>query len=371
MSLNTCIKSRSAVYEPLIKKISDSIREQRLRPGDFIGSEMQFVAAEGISRVSVRKAISLLVHDGLIERRPGKGLYVRDANKLTRTVQVIVPNITVEQNSRVALGVQQAGLKAGAIVQVCGTSLTVDQGAEVVRRLPESQADGAVIFAMAHPRFVAALYELKLKEFPFVLVDEPLEHLGVDSVTSDNYGGGFAVGRELAKLGHQRVGFIGNIGANTARLRLSGMQDALSDAGIVIDRSLVKPLDVADPLSDWSSKITAATTDLIMRADRPTAIFCSCDQVAAWVYVAVKNAGLRIPDDISVVGFDDTSVCHVLDPALTTVSQSLEEMGQIAFEYLVRRMNESSVDHLSSVMPTHWTPRGSLCSRLCKNMNAA
>lgn len=364
---DTCISNRSPVYSSLVDKLRGVIASGQTGTDQPIATEIELMRSSNLSRVSVRRAVDQLIAEGLLERRPGKGLFKRNPHTLTRTIQVIVPNMTLEQNAKIAWGVQQAGIQKGVLIQVYDARASMDQDIEVIRRLPDNHVDGAVIMSCSHPRFAAALYELESRGFPFVLVDEPLQDLRVATVTSDNYGGGYLVGKELARVGHRRIGFIGNLGAFTVRNRLDGMRDALSDSGVIFDRTLVRDLDITDPLSDWSEHIRKATKDIIERPDRATAVFCSCDQVAAWVYQAVKNAGLKIPDDVSIIGFDDISLCSMLDPPLSSVSQPLEQMGQTALEILMGQMSESRLTTDRNVdirtLPTSLCVRGSISQR--------
>jgi len=218
---------------------------------------------------------------------------------------------------------------------------------------------GAIIVSLHHASFTDAIYDLKRRGYPFVLVDERSQHIDVPSVVADNYGGGYAVGRELLAAGHRRIGFIGRLAAHTVADRMNGLRDAMNDAGAPFDRSLVVDLDMTLE-GDWPSAIGDATRALLNRQDRATAIFYSDDQTAMHAYPAIREMGLRVPDDVSVVGFDDNPLCQYIDPPLTTVRQPSGQMGRIAMEMLLKRIAHPRDPIESKIMPVEIVPRASV-----------
>jgi len=169
--------------------------------------------------------------------------------------------------------------------------------------------------------------ELLAKGIPFVVFD-PSGDLppGTPFVGSTNWAGGRAAGRHLAELGHRRIAMISGPDHLFCRARRDGFRAALELAGLTLDPELV----VTAQLNREDGYATAAA--LLARRDRPTAIFASNDMQALGVYQAAREAGLRIPDDLSVVGFDDVPVVALVDPPLTTIHQPLAEMAVAATE---------------------------------------
>lgn len=363
-------KSGTTVYDDLLKRVRQSIARGELKPGEFIGSEYEMARESGISRVSVRRATDVLIGEGLVERRPGKGLFVRPPSRSMRVVQVVVPDMSFDQCVQIARGAQAVGMERGVQIQAYDAHSRLDWDVEMLRRLPETDMDGAIIVSWHDARFAEVLYELKRQGYPFVLVDEQLQDIDVPSVVADNHGGGYAVGKALVAEGHTRIAFIGSLGADTVRARLDGLRDAVNDAGIAFDRA--RAFDLATPLDgDWESAIRQAVHQAIDRPDRATAIFCADDQTAAHTYTVLKAAGLRIPEDISVAGFDDNPLGKWLVPSLATVRQASTDMGTVAMEMLLEMLGErhesksrDSRDGKGAqrhrVLPTQWIPRGSV-----------
>jgi DNA-binding LacI/PurR family transcriptional regulator len=168
--------------------------------------------------------------------------------------------------------------------------------------------------------------QLTANRIPFVVLDPTgVPDDDIASVGSTNWHGGLSATRHLLELGHRRIAVItGPSWALCSRARLDGYRAALDAAGILVDPALIRDggFQIKDGLTH--------TTDLLGLRERPTAIFALNDGMAIGVYHAAHQAGLRIPQDLSVVGFDDYSLDEWLVPPLTTVRQPLRNMGTVA-----------------------------------------
>ncbi|GAA3822689.1 LacI family DNA-binding transcriptional regulator [Sphaerisporangium flaviroseum] len=170
--------------------------------------------------------------------------------------------------------------------------------------------------------------QLRAKEIPFVVFD-PTSELpdGVPFVGATNWAGGRSATRHLVELGHRRIAMIaGPDRILCCRARLDGYRSALEAAELSVDPALVLRTD----LTREDGRVAALS--LLSAADRPTAIFACNDLQALGVYQATRELGLRIPVDVSVVGFDDLPIATLVDPPLTTVRQPLTEMAAVATE---------------------------------------
>jgi DNA-binding LacI/PurR family transcriptional regulator len=197
--------------------------------------------------------------------------------------------------------------------------------------------------------------ELRAKGIPFVLFDPTTELPdGVPYVGATNWSGGRAAARHLIGLGHRRIAMItGPRHVLCCAARLDGYRSALQAAGLCVDPDLVVEAEF-----DRESGCAAART-LLSRPEHPTAIFAANDLQALGVYQAARGQGLRIPDDLSVVGFDDLPVAGWVDPPLTTVHQPLAEMAVAATELALALGRGEQVPQLGVEIATTFTVRGS------------
>jgi len=174
--------------------------------------------------------------------------------------------------------------------------------------------------------------QLASRAIPFVIVDTAGDlPEGVPTVGSQNWSGGLAATRHLLGLGHKRIAVISGPGdVLCSRARVDGYRTALDEAGVDVDPSLICYGDffVGGGYTHGSA--------LLDRPDRPTAIFAGSDNQALGVLRAARERGLRIPEDLSVVGYDDLPVTEWLAPPLTTVHQPLTEMASTATQILLR-----------------------------------
>lgn len=351
-----------------IDQLREAIKSGNLSPGQMVGTEFAFSQQWGLARNTVRRGIELLVGEGLLERRPGKGLFVRPPNSTTRTVQVVVPNLAWSHQVKIARGAQEAGRECGVQTLVYDAHGQLQADLEMIRRLPQSPIDGAIIVSLHHRQFSEVLFELKASGYPFVLVDQRLHDLEVPTVEENNYEGGYLAGKHLAALGHRRVVFLGPLNFQVITERLNGFRDAMLDAGVLFDRSLVLDLG-GDSVTEWMNERIDSTEEvllpLLIKPNRPTAVFDASGDVAPFVYRTIQRAGLKVPSDVSVVSFDESPISGFLEPQVARVKHLWEEIGQAAFEMLVKQMNpderrrpERLCEH--RVMPVGWEPGKSL-----------
>src|SRR4051812_10810795 len=283
-----------------INDIRQSILRGRLEPGQMVGTEFEFAQKWQLSRNTVRRGIEQLVKEGLLERRPGKGLFVRKSHTATCTVQVVVPDMSWSFMVKLARGVKSEGRSRGVRVQVYDAHGEMDWDMEFIRQLPNSSTDGAIIASLHHRSFSEVLFELKTRAYPFVLVDQRLHDLEIPSVEIQNYDGGYFVGQKLVQLGHRRVAFLGPMNIHAVAERLNGFRDAMLDGGVLFDRSLVIDLG-GEGLTEWLQTRLNAAEEAIVRIlsspNAPTTIFDGSGDLAPIIYRAIQQIGLKIPND--------------------------------------------------------------------------
>jgi LacI family transcriptional regulator len=217
-----------------------------------------------------------------------------------------------------------------------------------VSLLNNSITDGVIIVASAAADFIT--------DSPIVAVDPHVINPNYPSVQGMNYHGSLDAMKYLIDLGHRRIGFIsGRKEIGSAGRRLKGYRDALADAGIELDEKLIVP-------GDFTQKTARVCTRQLLAMDNPpTAIFAANDQSAIGVFQAAEELGVRIPADLSVVGFDNISEAKYL--GLTTVDQFLADMGYVAVQMLIKLINGETLELEVHKMKTKLVERTS-CQKL-------
>ncbi len=223
-----------------------------------------------------------------------------------------------------------------------------------VATLARGLADGLLLVLPRDPG--AYLETLRQYRFPHVLID----HRGIDeetpAVAAANRQGAYSATEHLIRLGHRRIGFItGAMDQISAQDRLAGYRAALADHGIAFDPELVREGNFFQP----SGYVGASA--LLELPHPPTAIFASNDVSAFGVMEAIRAHGLRIPEDVSVVGFDDIPQAAHVHPPLTTMRQPLEEMGHTATRMLLEYIQDPQRPIERVELPADLVVRESCC----------
>lgn len=299
----------------------------------------------GDARLSIRPDTRLRILDAAarLNYRPNRAARALKTAR-TSAIGMLVPDLGNPAFALIALGAERRAA-------VAGHTLFVSRGS-----FPESlfqlqgRVDGVLVAAATSD---ASYRRDLLGGLPAVLVNrkEPGELASV--IVDDEAGAALAV-RYLTELGHRRIAHVaGPQNADTARRRLRGYRTALRASGIDVRGEWI-----AEGAFDESAGHLAATRLLHLRP-RPTALFAANIRIAIGTLSAVRRAGLRIPDDVSVVGFDDTPLAAYLDPPLTTVRMPLEELGSIAVETLFEEIGGRRAASLVVSIPPELVVRAS------------
>ncbi|TGN66615.1 LacI family DNA-binding transcriptional regulator [Nocardioides eburneiflavus] len=236
----------------------------------------------------------------------------------------------------IILGAQEAASKHGWLLMLVNSGGDRETERAEIQALQQRQVDGFLYASMYHQ---VVDVPPELGDSPLTLLDARCDDQRIPSVAPDEVQGGQAATQLLLDMGHRRIGLINNVDDIPATEgRLEGYLRALREAGLEPDDDLV----VRD-LSEASGGYRAGLA-LLDRAPRPTAIFCFNDRMAMGLYQAAAERGLRIPEDLSVVGFDNQElIADGLRPGLTTVALPHYEMGAWAVETLIRRLGDPDI----------------------------
>lgn len=250
-------------------------------------------------------------------------------------------------------GVEEAAHAAGAGTVVSAIHRRRSSAREWLQNLRARASDGVILMTTALDPDLHE--ELRRLHVPAVVVDPAgLPDLDVPTIGATNWAGGLAATEHLLGLGHRRIGFVsGRPGLWCSRARLGGYRAGLESAGLDVDPDLITPGDF-----DYASGFSGGT-QLLELDDPPTAVFAASDEMALGVYEAARKKGLRVPEDLSIVGFDDLPQAQWGSPPLTTVRQPLEEMGRYAVHTVMRLLAEGRLESTKIELATEIVVRES------------
>jgi LacI family transcriptional regulator len=269
----------------------------------------------------------------------------------TQVIGLLVRDLDTSYIGEILKGIDEELAAASYDLMLYTTHQRKTRESVYVNSLLNGMIDGLLmILPMAPEAYVGSI---RRRGFPFVLIDhEGLDHEG-PSVGATNRDGAAGAIRHLLELGHTRIGVIaGNLDMDSARERLAGCREALDEAGIELPPELLR-------VGDFHRSLAYQLTQEMLRlSDPPTAIFAANDVSAFGVMDAVRNAGLQIPDDLSIVGFDDIPDARWTFPPLTTVHQPMRLMGKRATRMLLDAIADPEVSGERIELPTELVVRG-------------
>ncbi len=275
-------------------------------------------------------------------------------------VLVLLPDIGNPFFSLVLKGVEEAARAAGRVILIVETrrDTTPEQSyttRSYMSQLDARRIDGLLVLDGSFPIEPA---DQEDGQYPVVAVTERAASGGLSYVGVDNVAASRAVVMFLARMGHRNIAHIaGTPHTVTANERLRGYRDALAELGRTEETAVIEHGD----FSIASGR--AAARRILARDRRPTAIFAASDEMAMGAIHELKTAGLRVPEDISVAGFDDIDFSEVFDPPLTTIRQPRQEMGRFAMEMVVRQLEEDILPE-ETILPFQLIERASVAPAL-------
>ena len=254
--------------------------------------------------------------------------------KPTDLVAVIAEQLTTTPDSaEIIKGIESVCEKRGKMLIIAETGGQASTAQRMVADMRERRVE-AIIFATPHHRAVTLDY--LLGQTPTVLVNCFEAKARHPQILPDDENGGYAAAKAVLQAGHKKIAFVQLIAGMTATdLRLKGFHRALQEAGVAPQPEwLLHGAEKASAEGAEFAHLSDSIERLLAHANRPTAILCGNDKMAMRVIFILQRRGLRVPDDVSVVGYDDFRlISEALDPGLTTVSLPYREMGELAAQH--------------------------------------
>jgi len=326
--------------EPLYRQLQNVVQkniESGEWPGGFqLPTYRELAKITGVSLITVQQAVDNLVQEGLLYRRQGLGTFVATQEMKPRSnkVGLFVLRLRDPFFSRLAQAIQSEAINHGYTISVFSLDEGMSRVSRAIELLVDQHPGGIITTAAENDETLEQIADLRRKGIPMVVVDGHLQDEKVDFVQIDNYRGMTLLLDHLIDLGHRRIGFASDPFITFGvRERIQAFPRILIERGVEFVPALLQVSHLADDLGGWD-----AAQKLLALREPPTAIACSHDAIAPGVMRATKELGLKVPEQLSVVGFDDLAMSAHLEVPLTTVKQPVEEMGKLAMEMLLKQI---------------------------------
>jgi LacI family transcriptional regulator len=271
----------------------------------------------------------------------------------SKMIGLIIPDISNPFFATLACAVEEVAFKAGYGVLLCNTQNDREREFSYLKLLSGRQLDG--ILFLTNQAENPELAEILQRNRNVVLIDEDVPGVSAPRIFSENRAGGYLATRHLLENGHERIAFIGGPkNLLSTRERFTGFENALQERGL-------KPITQLVRFGPYTSDFGRDTAIRFFETKkRPTAIFASSDYVALGVLNAAHRAELEIPESLSLIGFDDMPLAELLQPPLTTVRQSAQNLGAEGTRVLLNVIAGEPFERVETRLPVQLIQRGSV-----------
>ncbi|WP_404402648.1 LacI family DNA-binding transcriptional regulator [Pelagibacterium halotolerans] len=281
-----------------------------------------------------RKVIEAVAQTGYTTNAMARNLRMRKSNMIL----ILAPDVGDPNFSNILIGLETEASKRGYGVLIGNTQNDPARETDYLRFLSSNQADG-IILLTGHLPFGLAQAGPNVRLPPMVAVNEPVPNATIPFVGVDNIEGARTATDHLISQGHTRIAFIGqSTRSAVASYREEGYRRAMTGAGLFVDPRFVLEAD------GTTESGRGATERMFVRDQLPTAFFCVNDATALGVIIALTARGYALPQDFSVMGFDDISYASFVTPSLTTMKQPRLQIGEASMELLLAMLEGEDVE---------------------------
>lgn len=345
-------------YFQLQTWLIEQIEQGVFKTNEKIFTDEELVNLTGLARATVRQAVQNLVNMGYLVRKRRLGTFVINRNVTTgkqTIVGILIPDIRRGYAPELARGAEDEAAKSKHSLLICNTDDLFVKAEFHANRIIENSVGGVIFVPTAADDEKNHLIITKFtrRKIPVVLVDRTLPGVDIDYVTTDNFEGAYKLTKYLIMKGHKKIAIIVSTLFSTERLRLEGYTKALIDNKIPIDPSII--IEDSGPFIEKRYLEYART--LLAKKGKISAVFAGHDRIALQFYAAAREMGISIPDDVSLVGYDDLPFTTI---SLTTMHQPIYEMGQESMKLIMSRIREEIKDPQKIVLKSYLVERSSV-----------
>jgi LacI family repressor for deo operon, udp, cdd, tsx, nupC, and nupG len=295
-----------------------------------------------VSKATRKKVMKAVNEAGYTPNRFGASLRTQKSGNII----VVMTDITNPVNSGIIRAIESEAQKAGYAVLLGDTQGLAERERHYADMTQSGQADGMLFFSFRLPFNIKDNKALSEQLPPMVNSCEEIPLEGICKVMIDNVAGAKAAVNHLLELGHTKIAAVmGPLDTPSTLERLKGYKLALIEAGLDIDDNLIIS-------GNYRTEAGISAMDKLLKLrQRPSAVFCFSDDMAIGAMSALQENGFKIPDDISVIGFDDIRYASLMSPALTTIHQPLEDIGKACMKSLLQQLNGQPAESNYTELP--------------------
>lgn len=336
-------------YFQLTQILISKIR--KMKQGDRLPSIVQLKEEYQLSQATIDSALTLLNKEGFIKIELGMGTFVRDPyadrkhkdniRKGTFLIGLVIPRVYGSILGEIAESIEKKAHQRGYHVILCNSHDDPKKEAIHFKRLLEKKVDGIIAFPAHLSYSLKNIKWLQGSKIPFTLLCH-MCGIYADYAEDDKVQGAYSAIKHLIDLGHKRIAFIGGEFDVAFPDRFEGYKKALAEHDLESDKSLLR----LSP-SIWTENVPGLVKSLVETDPRPTAVFGLNDKTAIKIIQALTELGLKVPEDMAVVGYDNLPRSHLNKISLTTVSTPRDRIGEKAMEILIDKITGKTKENMT------------------------
>lgn len=350
----------SPLYEQIERVIKNKITKGELRAGEQIGSHHELSKEYDVSLITVKKALSNLVKDGVLFTRVGKGTYVAEQKKSKidllkhKTIGLVLTDLKHPFFSMIVHSIEEKAYALGYNLLLSSSSGNVEKEESQIAHFRRLGVDGLII-ASLNLEYRANDYIRRLHEenFPYIMVsymhDPDYWYVGLDQEL-----GGYMATEHLIKLGYKSIGYV-HVGKGNllCEVRKNGYYRALMEYDIPYDADKIfyPSKDEKDTEMDRFKLGYEFGKKFVQLDKKPEALFLYSDLVALGFQKSISEKDIKIPDDVAIVGFDDIEIAKFSSVPLTTIHQPADQIGSLAVEIIQKRIDKNDIGNRTILKP--------------------
>lgn len=329
-----------AKYQDIAEEIKQKILHEEYEVNTTIPSEFKLQEIYDVSRHTIRQAIAVLVNEGYLRKEKGSGTYVDDSYKKektplnrTKTIGVITTYLSDYIFPSIIRGIENELRKSGYSLLLASTNNDHELEKECLKKMIAYGVDGLIVEPTKSNQYnpnLALYVALREQGIPMVMINAAYEELNASYICLDDVKVGFMAAEYLIKKGHQRLLFITKIDDLQGKYRMKGFISACEQYNV---RFLTE--DIITFTTETRETIAEKTVQRLKEEQALDGIICYNDQIASLLLDKLTENGYHIPDDLSIVGTDDSSLSHLGNKKLTTLTHPKEKLGQDAARWIV------------------------------------
>lgn len=359
------------LYEKILQYLKQKISNKELLPGDRLPTEMELAQEFGVSRITSKRALEELRTQGLIYRVRGRGSFVTEPGNgkpvpekagtgldYGKVIAFVLPFSCNNGGMMETIkGASRVASEKGYILDIKCSNNNLEEERALLQSLYEKGVGGVIFYPISDRKNLEVMTSFYMDGYPIVSIDRYYESVPVSSVVSDNQSGEYEAAKYLLRLGHRNIAFISDSrieDATSVRNRYFGYCKALKESGLEVRPEFVKNGDFYNLLREPAMTMLQELVE-----NGVTAFCCINDYVAILVLQCLKDLGIHVPGEASVIGFDDLDISEVAYVPLTTVHQDMEQMGERAAGYIVESIESGKRSCVREVIPVKLVTRDS------------